>query len=141
MTDVKITELLSGIVDEDSKGLEVISLAAHLESRYGIRFMQKTQNAFCKFTVSLAHAKGDGKSDVKVSIFVLTPDGAGRKSTRFSVYVTRSWALKDPLKFCGLTTQQVFNLLDELSNRDALIYRIFGIGLYDGTERVDEAVA
>ena len=139
MNEAKFVELLSGIVDENSKGLEVISVAAHLKERYGVRFVQKEQNAFCKFTVSLANAKGDGKSEVKVSIYVLPPQGEAHKYTRFSVFVTRAWAQNDPLKFCGLTTQQVFNLLEELSKRDALIYRIFGIR--EESEKVGEDAA
>lgn len=104
---------------------EVVALAAHLRSRYGVKLVQKAPNQRISvhFTVKSSKEDTNGKS---VSLYVLMPDGDKHRYIRFMAYV-QVGTFGKTAKFTGLTVPQVIDLLEDLQRTTSYLNRLQGI--------------
>lgn len=104
---------------------EVVALAAHIRSRYGVLFVQKEANQrfSVRFTVKTSKEDANGKV---VSLYVLPPKGEKHKYIRFLAYVEVGTFGKTA-KFTGLTVSQVLDLLEDLQRSTSYLNRLQGI--------------
>lgn len=104
---------------------EVVALAAHLRSRYGVKFVQKEPNKrfSVRFTVKTSKEDASGKA---VSLYVLLPDGDKHRYVRFMAYVEVGTFGKTA-KFTGLTVPQILDLLEDLQRSASFLNRLQAI--------------
>lgn len=121
-----LDDLFEHVADKKSLLLdEVVAVAAHIRSRYGVKFMQKasTSRICVRFTVKSSKEDTKGKA---VSLYVQVPDGIKHKYVRFLAYVEVGTYGKTA-KLVGLSVPQVIDLLEDLQRPTSYVNRLQGI--------------